>query len=57
MASRRQLILLAAAGAIAPFAARSQARKAYRIGVLETTSLRLNAENMERFRKGMEERG
>ena len=57
MVSRRQLMLLAAASAIAPLAARAQARKAYRIGVLETTSLRLNAENMERFRKGMEERG
>ena len=57
MVSRRQLMLLAAAGAIAPFAARAQPRKAHRIGVLETTSLHLNAENMDRFRKGMEERG
>ena len=57
MASRRQLILLAAAGAIAPLAARAQARRVYRVGVLETTSLHLNAENMDRFRKGMEERG
>ena len=57
MVSRRRLMLLAAASAIAPLAARGQARKAYRVGVLETTSLHLNAENMDRFRKGMEERG
>jgi putative ABC transport system substrate-binding protein len=57
MVSRRRLMLLAAASAIAPLAARAQARKAYRVGVLETTSLHLNAENLERFRKGMEERG
>jgi putative ABC transport system substrate-binding protein len=57
MVSRRRLMLLAAASALAPLAARAQARKAHRIGVLETTSLHLNAENMERFRKGMEERG
>jgi len=37
--------------------ARAQPRKVYRIGVLETTSLRLNTENFDRFRKGMEERG
>jgi putative tryptophan/tyrosine transport system substrate-binding protein len=57
MVSRRRLMLLAAASAIAPLAARGQARKVHRIGVLETTSLHLNAENMDRFRKGMEERG
>jgi putative ABC transport system substrate-binding protein len=57
MVSRRRLMLLAAASALAPLAARAQARKAHRIGVLETTSLHLNAENMDRFRKGMEERG
>ena len=42
---------------LAPLLARAQAKKVYRIGVLETTSLHLNAENMDRFRKGMEERG
>ena len=42
---------------LAPLASHAQGKKTYRIGVLETTSLHLNAENMERFRKGMEERG
>jgi len=45
---------------LAPLLARAQGRapgKVYRVGVLETTSLQLNAENFERFRKGMEERG
>ena len=42
---------------LAPLLARAQPRKLYRIGVLETASLRLNAENFDRFRKGMEERG
>jgi putative tryptophan/tyrosine transport system substrate-binding protein len=48
--------LLAVLG-LAPLLARGQQRKLYRVGVLETTSLRLNAENFDRFRKGMEERG
>jgi putative tryptophan/tyrosine transport system substrate-binding protein len=42
---------------LAPLVARAQAKKVYRVGVLETTSLNLNAENFERFRKGMAERG
>jgi putative tryptophan/tyrosine transport system substrate-binding protein len=42
---------------LAPLVARAQAKKVYRVGVLETTSLTLNAENFERFRKGMAERG
>ncbi|MGH8725356.1 MAG: ABC transporter substrate-binding protein [Burkholderiales bacterium] len=42
---------------LAPLLARAQPRKVYRIGVLETTSLRLNAENFERFRTGLKERG
>jgi putative ABC transport system substrate-binding protein len=37
--------------------ARAQAGKPVRVGVLETTSLRLNTENFDRFRKGMAERG
>ena len=41
-----------------PRIANSQAKsKVHRVGVLETTSLRLNAENFDRFRKGMNERG
>src|SRR5688572_6889964 len=42
---------------LAPLMARAQAKKVYRVGVLETTSLNLNVENFDRFRKGMEERG
>jgi len=43
---------------LAPFVTRAQqARRVYRVGVLETVSLRLNTENFDRFRKGMEERG
>jgi len=58
MASRRQLLALASAAALAPFAARAQPkRRVYRVGVLETTALRANTENFDRFRKGMEERG
>jgi putative ABC transport system substrate-binding protein len=57
MASRRELLALASAAVLAPVLARAQSRKVHRIGVLETTSLRLNAENFDRFRKGMEERG
>lgn len=54
MTSRREVLALLG---LAPLAARAQPRKPYRVGVLETASLRLNAENLERFRKGMEERG
>jgi putative tryptophan/tyrosine transport system substrate-binding protein len=43
--------------ALAALPARAQSRKTVRIGVLETTSLRLNTENFDRFRKGMQERG
>ena len=42
---------------LAPFVARAQPRKTWRIGVLETSSLAANAENFGRFRTGMEERG
>ena len=55
MTSRRDVVGLLC---LAPFAARAQqARRVYRVGMLETTSLRDNAANFERFRKGMEERG
>lgn len=54
MTSRRQVLGLLA---LAPLAARAQPRKLYRIGVLETTSQRLNAENFDRFRQGLQERG
>jgi len=42
---------------LAPLLTHAQQRKVYRVGVLETVSLRLNTENFDRFRKGMEERG
>lgn len=55
MATRRDLLGLLC---LAPFAARAQQkRRVYRVGVLETTALRVNTENFERFRKGMAERG
>jgi putative tryptophan/tyrosine transport system substrate-binding protein len=55
MITRRNLLGLMC---FAPFSARAQQRRRmYRVGVLETTSLRANTENFERFRKGMQERG
>jgi len=52
--NRRELLALLG---LAPLAAHAQSRKVYRVGVLETASLRLNAENFERFRTGLKERG
>jgi len=52
--NRRELLALLG---LAPLAAHAQSRKVYRFGVLETTSLALNAENFDRFRQGMDERG
>ena len=58
MHPRRKLLLLAALGPALPWIARAQPkRRVYRVGVLETTALRANTENFDRFRKGMEERG
>jgi len=54
MTSRRDVLALLG---LAPWLAHAQQRRVYRVGVLETTSLRLNTENFDRFRKGMEERG
>ena len=55
MTSRRNLLGLLC---LAPLAARAQqGRRVYRVGVLETTSLRANTDNFDRFRKGMAERG
>ena len=55
---RREFItLLGGAAATWPFAARAQLRKVYRIGVLETTSVALNAANIAAFHQGMRERG
>jgi len=41
----------------APFAEAQQAGKVYRIGVLEPTSMALNAANLDAFRKGLRELG
>jgi putative ABC transport system substrate-binding protein len=57
MRRRDVLGMLGIAPLLAPRLALPQAKKVYRVGVLETTSLRLNAENFDRFRKGLEERG
>jgi len=56
MTTRRDLLGLLC---LAPFAAAraQQGRRVYRVGALETTSLRANNENFDRFRKGMAERG
>jgi len=54
MATRRELLVLFC---LAPLLARAQPKKVYRIGVLETASLRLNAESFDRFRTGLNERG
>jgi putative ABC transport system substrate-binding protein len=51
---RREVLALIG---LAPLAVHAQQKKVYRVGVLETTSLRANNENFERFRRGMAERG
>jgi putative ABC transport system substrate-binding protein len=50
---RRQAIALIG---LAPLAARAQAQRVVRVGVLETTALTQNIANFQAFRKGMEER-
>src|SRR5881296_1506179 len=42
---------------LAPLAAEGQAGKIYRIGMLETTSMALNAANLDAFRQGLRELG
>jgi putative ABC transport system substrate-binding protein len=54
---RREAILGMAALSAAPFAFAQPARKVWRIGVLETTSLALNGIYVDAFRQGMKERG
>jgi len=54
---RRRFVALIGGALAAPLLARAQPKKVVRIGVLETTSLRLNAENFDRFRTGLKERG
>ena len=56
---RRAFISTLASGLLAaPVAAEAQpAGKMYRVGMLETTSLALNAANLEAFRQGLRELG
>jgi putative tryptophan/tyrosine transport system substrate-binding protein len=55
---RRNFVIALAAGFALPRLGASQSKtKVPRVGVLETTSLRLNAENFDRFRQGMHQRG
>ena len=59
MNNRRKLIIALGAGALAaPFSSFAQQQgKVWRIGVLETTSMALNAANFNMFRKGLLELG
>ena len=59
MNKRRKLIIALGAGALAaPFSSFAQQQgKVWRIGVLETTSMALNAANFNMFRKGLLELG
>src|SRR3989442_14321437 len=51
-------LVLALSLALAPLAAEAQqAGKIYRIGMLETTSMALNAANLDAFRQGLQELG
>jgi putative tryptophan/tyrosine transport system substrate-binding protein len=55
---RREFITLLGSGAVAwPLAARAQQPNMWRIGVLETTSLALNAANFTAFRQGLRDLG
>src|SRR6516164_4294525 len=56
---RREFITLLGSAAVAwPFAARAQSSsKVWRIGVLETTSMELNAANFEAFRQSLRDLG
>jgi hypothetical protein len=59
MNNRRKLVIALGAGALtAPFTAFAQPQgKVWRIGVLETISMALNAANFDAFRNGMRELG
>ena len=55
---RRRFLLTSLVGALAaPVAAKAQAGKMYRVGVLERTSPALNAANFDAFRQGLQELG
>jgi putative tryptophan/tyrosine transport system substrate-binding protein len=56
--TRRDLIaLLGSTAAAWPLGARAQQRKVWRIGMLETISEQLNAENLGAFRQGLRDLG
>lgn len=58
MNNRRKLVIALGAGALtAPFESIAQHSKVWRIGVLETISMALNAANFDAFRKGLREFG
>jgi ABC-type uncharacterized transport system substrate-binding protein len=58
MTSRREFIMLLGGSAVAwPLAARGQQVKVWRIGVLETTSVAVNAANFAAFRQGLRDLG
>ncbi len=58
MTTRRAFLGTLAGGLLAaPFVEAQQAGKVYRIGVLEPTSMALNAANLDAFRKGLRELG
>ena len=57
MMDRRQFIGVVANGFFAPVAARAQASKVYRIGLLEAIPAAQNATNLDALRKGLRERG
>ena len=55
---RRTFIATLGSAAAWPLVARGQqSSKVYRIGLLETTSMSLNAANLDAFRQGLRERG
>jgi putative ABC transport system substrate-binding protein len=55
---RREFIFtLGGAGVAWPLAARAQAVKVWRIGMLDTTSAQLNAANLDAFRQGLRQLG
>jgi putative ABC transport system substrate-binding protein len=56
--TRREFVAALGGAAAWPLGARAQrSSKVYRIGVLETTSMSLNAANLDAFRQGLRERG
>jgi putative ABC transport system substrate-binding protein len=57
MSARRQMLLLGLSALLPLPRARAQKLRVWRIGVLETTSMSLNAANFDSFRKGLRSLG